>query len=189
MCCFMEFCPNGDLLDRIRYRGRLSAAMSRQFFSQIAGAVRYLHSMGVAHRDIKCENVLIHGRNSVKLTDFGFARRLDFDQKGGIVLSDTYCGSAAYAAPEVLKGVAYDPRAYDMWSLGCVLYIMVTGVMPFDDQNLAATIKKQERGELLYPAEVTISDAVKSIIKYVWGDVISGRVIHYRFSGACCNLT
>lgn len=169
MCCFMDFCAYGDLLDRIRYRGRLTAARSRQFFSQIAGAVRYLHSKGIAHRDIKCENVLIHSRDSVKLTDFGFARHMHFDQKGGLVLSDTYCGSAAYAAPEVLKGVAYDPRAYDMWSLGCVLYIMVTGVMPFDDQNLAATIKKQERGVVLYPEDVPVADTVKNIIKYVWG--------------------
>lgn len=168
LCCFMDFCAYGDLLDRIRYRGRLSAERSRQFFSQIAGAVRYLHSMGIAHRDIKCENILIHSRDSVKLTDFGFSRRMNFDPKGDVVLSDTYCGSAAYAAPEVLKGVSYDPRAYDMWSIGCVLYIMVTGVMPFDDQNLAATIKKQERGEVLYPTDVTVMEAVKSIIQYVY---------------------
>lgn len=171
MCCFMDFCAHGDLLDRIRYRGRLSAGRSRQFFSQIAGAVRYLHSLGVAHRDIKCENVLIHRRDSVKLTDFGFARRMEFEQNNVLVLSDTYCGSAAYAAPEVLKGIAYDPRAYDMWSLGCVLYIMVTGLMPFDDQNIAATIKKQERGEVLYPPEVPVPDAVKNIIQYVYRGV------------------
>lgn len=76
--------------------------------------------MDVLCRDLKCENVLLDVDNNVKLTDFGFSRTQQADQ-----LSRTYCGSAAYASPEVLQGVPYSGKAYDVWSLGVILYIMV----------------------------------------------------------------
>lgn len=186
VCFFMDFCPFGDLLDRIRYHGALSERRSRLYFAQICNAVEYLHASGITHRDIKCENILIHSRYCVKLTDFGFSRRLyqekykknvriddvsggssgrsDWDGLTPEWFSRTYCGSAAYAAPEVLKGIAYDPRLYDMWSLGCVLFIMVTGVMPFDDANISATIQKQEEHNIVYPENVSVPTKVRTII-------------------------
>jgi len=72
-------------------------------------------------RDLKCENILLDGENNVKLSDFGFSRILPPDQ-----LSRTYCGSAAYAAPEVLQGIPYKATAYDVWSLGVILFILVS---------------------------------------------------------------
>lgn len=165
VCFFMDFCPHGDLLDRIRNRGPLSEKRARLFFSQIAAAINYLHSNELSHRDIKCENILIHNRYCVKLTDFGFARKVV--KNGKRILSETFCGSAAYAAPEVLKGIPYEPKLYDMWSLGCVLYIMITGSMPYDDENISATVQKQERHQIDYPDDSIISKEVKLLISHL----------------------
>jgi testis-specific serine kinase len=73
------------------------------------------------YRDLKCENILLDVENNVKLSDFGFSRIQRPDQ-----LSKTYCGSAAYASPEVLQGIPYNGMAYDVWSLGVILYIMAS---------------------------------------------------------------
>jgi len=79
----------------------------------------------VARRDLKCENILLDIYNNVKVSDFGFARIQTADQ-----FSRTYCGSAAYASPEVLQGIPYHGTAYDIWSLGVILYIMVCIFIP-----------------------------------------------------------
>ncbi len=71
-------------------------------------------------RDLKCENILLDTHNSLKVTDFGFARQLMPEDH-----SKTFCGSAAYAAPEILQGIPYKGTSYDIWSIGVILYIMV----------------------------------------------------------------
>lgn len=77
-------------------------------------------------RDLKCENILLDTENNIKLSDFGFSRIQTVD-----MLSRTYCGSAAYAAPEVLQGIPYHGQSYDVWSLGVILYIMVSNHLAF----------------------------------------------------------
>ena len=79
----------------------------------------------------------------LRLTDFGFARPIEYDENGDVVLSNTFCGSAAYAAPEIIQGKSYDPRKHDSWSLGVILYIMVCGSMPYDDSNVRKMLKEQ----------------------------------------------
>ena len=74
----------------------------------------------VPFRDLKCENLLLDVNNNIKISDFGFARRFEHGQ-----LCRTFCGSAAYAAPEILQGIPYEPTGYDVWSIGVILYIMV----------------------------------------------------------------
>ncbi|XP_047111819.1 testis-specific serine/threonine-protein kinase 3-like [Schistocerca piceifrons] len=140
---FMELCEKGDLLEHIRARrGPLSEQKARLYFSQIVSAVDYLHSQDISHRDVKCENILLASNECVKLTDFGFARCCT-DENNRRVLSRTFCGSAAYAAPEILQGKPYNPKLYDAWSLGVVLFVMLTASMPFDDTNSKAMLYAQ----------------------------------------------
>ena len=110
-------------------------------------------------RDLKCENILLDVHNNVKLTDFGFCR---FFEVG--TLSKTFCGSAAYAAPEILQGIAYTCPAYDVWSAGVILYIMVCGSMPYDDSNVKRMIKYQTERRVGFPTRRTISNDVKVLI-------------------------
>ncbi|XP_032814235.1 testis-specific serine/threonine-protein kinase 6 isoform X2 [Petromyzon marinus] len=138
-----------DLLRLMQERGSLDQRTARGIFTELCSAVHYLHQMHVSHRDVKCENVLLVDGLHVRLTDFGFARQFQMDRAHpGCLeeLSKTYCGSAAYTSPEVLLGTPYDPRLLDLWSLGVVLFIMVTGYMPFDDSNLMRLVRQQKRG-------------------------------------------
>ncbi|XP_035911040.1 testis-specific serine/threonine-protein kinase 3-like [Anopheles stephensi] len=164
VCVFMDYCRYGDLLQYIQTRKRISERRSRLFFRQLVDAVQYMHEQGFCHRDIKCENVLLANPSYLKLTDFSFAKKCS-EPKGAVSqLSETYCGSIAYTAPEVLKGIPYDPKAHDMWSLGCVLFIMVSGTMPFDESNIAVTIGHQERKQYGYPSDMRLNPAIMDLI-------------------------
>ncbi|XP_018565552.1 testis-specific serine/threonine-protein kinase 3-like [Anoplophora glabripennis] len=139
---FMDYCKNGDLLEYIRQHGSFSEDKARTIFRQIVSAVHYLHNLDISHRDLKCENVFLTATDQVKLGDFGFARFCK-NEFGNKILSNTFCGSAAYAAPEILQGVFYDPKMYDIWALGCILYVMMSASMPFDDSNIKRMVKDQ----------------------------------------------
>lgn len=106
ICVFMDFCSHGDLLERIIKNGALPERKIKLFFGQITSAIYYLHTKEISHRDIKCENILIESSYLVKLTDFGFARKVI--AKGKAIMSKTFCGSAAYASPEILKVCDFD---------------------------------------------------------------------------------
>jgi len=120
--------------------------------------------MGVAHRDIKCENVLLNRqRNIAKLADFGFSRTCFDNSTGRRLLSDTYCGSAAYVAPEVLKAEPYNAMISDVWSLGVVLFVLLNNRLPFSDSNLIKMLQKQlhKKYEFKYNS---LSDKAKDLI-------------------------
>lgn len=150
---FMRYAENGDLLDYVKAKGALTEAQSRLWFHQMSKALKYLHSFNVAHRDLKCENVLLSRHMNVKLADFGFARYCT-DANGSRILSQTYCGSGSYAAPEVVGGVPYNPKIADIWSLGVVLFIMVNSSMPFDDTNLNKLLQDQRAKRYQYAAKL-----------------------------------
>lgn len=163
----MQYAENGSLLDRIRGEGQLSETLARHIYHQLVAAIDYCHRRGVVHRDIKCENLLFDKHDVLKLIDFGFARK--FQVPGGRLsrsclaasrtsltkgttttttvsaasdLSDTYCGSYAYACPQILRGTPYDPHFADVWASGVVLFAMVFGRLPFDDSSFARLLKQ-----------------------------------------------
>ena len=121
--------------------------------------------MEIAHRDMKCENILLTSNFNVKIADFGFARFV-IDNRGKRVLSDTYCGSLSYAAPEILRGSPYNPKIADIWSLGVILYILLNKAMPFDDTDIKRLYEQQTNRKWKFRSKVagSLSENVKRLV-------------------------
>lgn len=125
-----ELCSGGELFDYLAEKSRLGEEEARVLFGQLCLAVFYLHEKGIVHRDLKLENVLLDERCRVKLGDFGFTREYE---KGTYM--ETFCGTTGYASPEMLLGKKYLGPEVDVWSLGVILYCLLTGTLPFDDDD------------------------------------------------------
>ncbi|XP_076300085.1 testis-specific serine/threonine-protein kinase 6 [Lasioglossum baleicum] len=162
---FMRHAENGDLLEFILKNGAVQEGQARVWSRQLALALQYLHEMEIAHRDVKCENVLLTSNYNVKLADFGFARYV-IDDRGKQVLSDTYCGSLSYIAPEILRGSPYSPKMSDIWSLGVILYILLNKAMPFDDTDIKRLYVQQRNRKWKFRTKVAslLSEQVKKLI-------------------------
>uniref|UniRef100_A0A8V5H5C9 Maternal embryonic leucine zipper kinase n=1 Tax=Melopsittacus undulatus TaxID=13146 RepID=A0A8V5H5C9_MELUD len=144
----LEYCPGGELFDYIISKDHLSEEEARVFFRQIVSAIAYVHSQGYAHRDLKPENLLIDEEHNLKLIDFGLCAK----PKGGLDYHlNTCCGSPAYAAPELIQGKAYIGSEADIWSMGVLLYALLCGYLPFDDDNVMAVYRKIMRGKYSIP--------------------------------------
>ncbi|XP_037520944.1 maternal embryonic leucine zipper kinase [Rhipicephalus sanguineus] len=145
----LEYCPGGELFDYIVEKERLSEEEARHFFRQIVSAVAYIHSKGYAHRDLKPENLLLDENHNLKLIDFGLCAK----PKGGMTTNlETCCGSPAYAAPELVMGQEYIGSMVDIWSMGVLLYALLCGCLPFDDENVAVLYRKIQQGEYDCPS-------------------------------------
>lgn len=172
----MELGAQGDLLEFIKRRGPMPEDVARKLFHQLASAVKYCHDLDIVHRDLKCENILLDKEFNIKLSDFGFARHIGRDDSGTLVLSKTFCGSAAYAAPEVLQGIPYEPKVYDIWSLGVILFIMVSGSMPYDDSNIKKMLHLQKQQNINFPRFKHLSSDCKDIIYRMLQPDVSKRL-------------
>lgn len=130
----LEYCQGGELYYYIYEKKRLELDECRNIFFQIVLGVKYVHSLNLSHRDLKLENILLadQKRTIVKLTDFGFIR--EFNPQSRKFLS-TICGTTVYMAPELLTGQKYSGFAIDIWSMGVILYTMLNGMLPFDDDD------------------------------------------------------
>lgn len=130
----LEYCQGGELYYYIYEKKRLELDECRNIFFQIVLGVKYVHSLNLSHRDLKLENILLadQKRTIVKLTDFGFIR--EFNPQSRRFLS-TICGTTVYMAPELLTGQKYSGFAIDIWSMGVILYTMLNGMLPFDDDD------------------------------------------------------
>ncbi|XP_067207050.1 testis-specific serine/threonine-protein kinase 3-like isoform X2 [Linepithema humile] len=159
----MEYAQNGSLLDVIRHDTYIDEQRSRKWFRQLLEAIDYCHDHGIVHRDIKCENLLMDYHFNVKLSDFGFARGQMKPKNGEWPLSTTYCGSYAYASPEILRGIPYQPQLSDVWSMGVVLYAMVYGRLPFDDTNHVQLLK-QVQNKVVFHKHPRVSRSCRSLI-------------------------
>ncbi|EDO33625.1 predicted protein [Nematostella vectensis] len=161
----LDLADNGDLLEYIRSNGAIPENEARLFYHQLVDAVEYLHNKGVVHRDLKCENILLNRDNRILISDFGFARTQHvMADTGKRRLSQTFCGSYAYAPPEILRGIAYDGTLADIWSLGVVLYTMVSASLPFDDTNLKVLLEQVSR-DVVFSRRKKISDEVKDLVR------------------------
>ncbi|KZZ90034.1 carbon catabolite derepressing protein kinase [Ascosphaera apis ARSEF 7405] len=141
----MEYAER-ELFDYLVKRGRCSDDEARTFFQQIICAVEYCHRHKIVHRDLKPENVLIDRFKNVKIADFGLSN----------IMSDgnflkTSCGSPNYAAPEVISGKLYAGPEVDVWSCGVILYVLLVGRLPFDDEFIPALFKKISSGNYHMP--------------------------------------
>ncbi|XP_072051740.1 uncharacterized protein [Amphiura filiformis] len=143
----IEYAPNGDILSYINEYVletgcAVSEEKSREIFRQIVAGVSHCHQLNVVHRDLKCENILLDENDNVKISDFGFACRFPTNRCN---MLSTFCGSYAYAAPEILSARNYDGKLADIWSLGVILYALVNGRLPFNDQNINSLIEQTKK--------------------------------------------
>ncbi|KAK6761511.1 hypothetical protein RB195_022542 [Necator americanus] len=142
----MEYVSGGELFDYIVKHGRLKTPEARRFFQQIISGVDYCHRHMVVHRDLKPENLLLDEHNNVKIADFGLSNIMT----DGDFLR-TSCGSPNYAAPEVISGKLYAGPEVDVWSCGVILYALLCGTLPFDDEHVPTLFRKIKSGVFPIP--------------------------------------
>eukprot|EP00268_Persea_americana_P006904 TRINITY_DN1249_c0_g2_i2.p1 TRINITY_DN1249_c0_g2~~TRINITY_DN1249_c0_g2_i2.p1 ORF type:complete len:444 (+),score=85.47 TRINITY_DN1249_c0_g2_i2:95-1426(+) len=140
----LEYVTGGELFDKIEHKRRLPDDEGRKLFQQLIDAVSYCHDKGVFHRDLKPENVLVDAKGNIKISDFGLSALPQHIRDDGLL--HTTCGSPHYVAPEVLDNRGYDGATSDLWSCGVILYVVLTGYLPFDDNNLAVLYHKIRKG-------------------------------------------
>ncbi|KAK0471084.1 CAMK/CAMKL/Kin1 protein kinase [Armillaria novae-zelandiae] len=152
-----EYVNGGQMLDYIISHGRLRERVARKFARQIGSALDYCHRNNVVHRDLKIENILISQTGNIKIIDFGLSNLYD-----PVAHLSTFCGSLYFAAPELLNAKVYTGPEVDVWSFGVVLYVLVCGKVPFDDQSMPALHAKIKRGLVEYP--VWLSSECRSLL-------------------------
>ncbi|CAK8695443.1 5'-AMP-activated protein kinase catalytic subunit alpha-2-like [Clavelina lepadiformis] len=142
----MEYVPGGELFDYIVKHGKLHENEARKFFQQIISGVDYCHRHKVVHRDLKPENLLLDARSNVRIADFGLSNMMSDGE-----FLKTSCGSPNYAAPEVVSGKLYAGPEVDVWSCGVILYALLCGTLPFDDEHIPTLFRKISSGVFEIP--------------------------------------
>lgn len=145
----LEYVGGGELFEYLVQRQRLHATEARKFFRQIISAITYCHEYAICHRDLKPENLLLDEKHNIKIADFGMASVQVADD-----FLETSCGSPHYACPEVVRGIRYDGMKADIWSCGVILYALIVGCLPFDDDNLRVLLEKVKKGTFTVPSFV-----------------------------------
>ncbi|KJE98206.1 CAMK/CAMKL protein kinase, variant [Capsaspora owczarzaki ATCC 30864] len=153
----MEFAAGGELFDYIVARQNLKEVEARRVFRQIISAVSYCHQSALIHRDLKPENLLLDSDLNIKIIDFGFSNVYRTD-----MVLNTFCGSPYYAAPEMIVGQSYVGPEIDIWSMGVILYTLLCGHLPFDDDNLTRLYEKVLVGQFDLPE--TLSQMAKDLL-------------------------
>jgi 5'-AMP-activated protein kinase catalytic alpha subunit len=144
----MELVRGGELFNKI-VKGRLKEDVARVYFQQLISAVDFCHSRGVYHRDLKPENLLLDEDGNLKVSDFGLSTFGEHMRQDGLL--HTTCGTPAYVSPEVIAKKGYDGAKADIWSCGVILYVLLAGFLPFQDDNVVNMYKKIYRGDFKCP--------------------------------------
>lgn len=146
----LEYIEGGELFDYLIKRGKLLEFEAIGYFKQIIHGISYLHQFNICHRDLKPENLLLDFNKNIKIADFGMAA-LEVDRR----LLETSCGSPHYASPEIVAGKNYHGAPSDIWSCGIILFALLTGHLPFDDENIRKLLLKVQNGKFIMPNELT----------------------------------
>nr|CAB3264473.1 NUAK family SNF1-like kinase 1 [Phallusia mammillata] len=144
----MEYASGGELYNYLERKRGICDKEAKYFFKQIVSAVQYCHKIGIVHRDLKLENILLGKNHQIKIADFGLANLFTNDG-----LLHTFCGSPLYASPEIVNGVPYIGPEVDSWSLGVLLYALVYGTMPFDGRDYQVLTQQITTGSFSVPEQ------------------------------------
>lgn len=173
-----EYVNGGQMLDYIISHGKLKEKQARKFSRQIASALDYCHRNSIVHRDLKIENILISKTGDIKIIDFGLSNL--FSPRSHL---KTFCGSLYFAAPELLQARAYTGPEVDVWSFGIVLYVLVCGKVPFDDQSMPALHAKIKKGLVDYPNWLSSGKSTQQTARF-----FAARIIADQTRTECKNL-
>ena len=168
----LEYVTGGELHDIIAARGSLKEDEARRYFQQLINAVDYCHSRGVYHRDLKLENLLLDTAGNLKVSDFGLSAISEQAKADGLL--HTTCGTPNYVAPEVIEDKGYNGALADLWSCGVILFVMLAGYLPFEDDNVSALYKKISGAQFTCPA--WFSDGAKRLIPRILDPNPSTRI-------------
>ncbi|WRX26918.1 Protein kinase domain - like 10 [Theobroma cacao] len=162
----MEYVKGGELFAKVA-KGKLKEDSARKYFQQLVSAVDFCHSRGVFHRDLKPENLLLDENENLKVTDFGLSALPEQLRNDGLL--HTQCGTPAYVAPEVLRKKGYDGAKADIWSCGVILFVLLTGYLPFQAENVMKMYRKVFKAEYEFPPWIS-NDARRLISKLLVAD-------------------
>ncbi|XP_009786194.1 CBL-interacting serine/threonine-protein kinase 5-like [Nicotiana tabacum] len=165
----MEYVKGGELFAKLVSKGKLNEESARKYFQQLISAVDFCHSRGVYHRDLKPENLLLDENEDLKVSDFGLSALPDEQLSRNDGLLHTQCGTPAYVAPEVLRRKGYDGAKADIWSCGVILYVLLAGFLPFQDENIMNMYKKIFKADYELPMWFSV-DSRRLISKLLMAD-------------------
>ena len=154
----LDYCAGGELFFHLGKSGRFPDERAKFYAAQITLALEYVHSLDIIYRDLKPENVLLDNIGNVRLTDFGLSKQGVRDHSTG---ANSFCGTPEYIAPEVLLRLGHG-RAVDWWSLGALLFEMITGLPPFYSRNREIMFEKIMKADLVFPPGM--SESAKDIL-------------------------
>lgn len=156
-----EYLSGGELFDYIVANQRVNELEACKFYQQLLDGIEYVHKLNIVHRDLKPENLLLDSKKNIKIIDFGLSNL--YKEKG---LLSTACGSPCYAAPEMIAGKKYDGLSVDLWSSGVILFALICGYLPFDDDDTPVLYKKIMKGDYSIPSFVSTkaADLIKCVL-------------------------
>ncbi|RWS27483.1 hypothetical protein B4U80_12864 [Leptotrombidium deliense] len=160
----MEHCPNGDVFDYISNHRALPEQHAWSWFTQLIFGLAFIHKQGFVHRDIKLENMLLDSNFKVKITDFGFSFRFSASGQKEPISRDS-CGSVLYACPEKLQNIEHYSTKADVWSCGVVLFVMLFGIYPLDEDRIKEARDETGDFRISIPEDTTTTEECKELVK------------------------